>query len=438
MKRWFVILIIALALILLLSPAIVGRLAERNLAENLSWVQDENADLEIEAESFERGWFNSEGRHRITLHDGTIAELVAGASGETGNGSPVLVIDTRIDHGLLPFTSLGREQGTLAPGIASAISTLKLDPGNGELLDLPGRVLSFADLTGNTEFRFLMEAGEFAERGTAMEWQGADVAVTASPARRQFAVKGEIEPVALDSFGVRTELGAVRIDAEQDLSRYNLGVGSIQLDVESFLLSSAGVPDSGFGRMSLVGDSDLDGTRLSGDVTVSIEDIATPNVGDADMQVEVALADVDAEVLGNIVRAAQAVEDSPTAAEDFMFVVQDDLQQLVAGGMTFDMRRFDLTLPAGDWQSSMKIEIPADDGAFSWPSVALRMNATANLSVSAGLFEYLMEVEPQAGAIIAMGIVVREGDRYVMRAEIDGGALTVNGAPIPLTGLLSP
>ena len=39
MKRWVVILLIALGVVVLLSPGLVGRLAEQNLSDSLGWMQ---------------------------------------------------------------------------------------------------------------------------------------------------------------------------------------------------------------------------------------------------------------------------------------------------------------------------------------------------------------------------------------------------------------
>ena len=38
-------------------------------------------------ESFERGWFTSEGRHRLTIRDGSIAQVVAAGHRLQGDGA---------------------------------------------------------------------------------------------------------------------------------------------------------------------------------------------------------------------------------------------------------------------------------------------------------------------------------------------------------------
>ena len=75
MKRWPVVVLVSLALVLLLSPAIIGRLAERRVDHSLSRIERENEDIRaIQSERFKRGWFTSEGQYRIELNDGLLAQ----------------------------------------------------------------------------------------------------------------------------------------------------------------------------------------------------------------------------------------------------------------------------------------------------------------------------------------------------------------------------
>ena len=55
MNRWFVAALVSLALIVLVSPGIVGRLAERSVEENLKFAASESDELVVTTESFERG-----------------------------------------------------------------------------------------------------------------------------------------------------------------------------------------------------------------------------------------------------------------------------------------------------------------------------------------------------------------------------------------------
>ena len=82
-KKSVVIVLVLLAAIVLVSPAIVGRLAERSMDENLSWAASESGAVKVTSEHYDRGWFSSEGQHRIELREGDLlaaVRMIAGPS----------------------------------------------------------------------------------------------------------------------------------------------------------------------------------------------------------------------------------------------------------------------------------------------------------------------------------------------------------------------
>ena len=125
MKKSVVAVLVLLAVVVLISPAIVGRLAENSIGENLNWAANESGEVTVTSEKFTRGWFSSEGQHRVELREGDLLTAIQALSGPVDAADlPVLVINTHIDHGLIPVTSMSRDKGSLAPGLGSAISTL--------------------------------------------------------------------------------------------------------------------------------------------------------------------------------------------------------------------------------------------------------------------------------------------------------------------------
>jgi hypothetical protein len=51
---------------------------------------------------------------------------------------------------------------------------------------------------------------------------------------------------------------------------------------------------------------------------------------------------------------------------------------------------------------------------------------------SVALYEFVLMMNPQAESLVAMGVLKRVGDDYVMDAEYAQGLLNVNGAPMPI------
>ena len=128
MRKSVIFLLFVIALIVIISPGIIGRLAEQSMDENLDWAAAESREIAITSLGFDRGWFTSHGQHRIEIRSGELRDSLMLLAYENGfDELPVLIIDTRIDHGLVPVTSIGRQQGSLAPGLGNAVSTLSFE-----------------------------------------------------------------------------------------------------------------------------------------------------------------------------------------------------------------------------------------------------------------------------------------------------------------------
>jgi uncharacterized protein YdgA (DUF945 family) len=436
LKRWPIIALLGVAMLVFLSPGIVGRLAEKNLDENLAWLEEENDTIVITSEQFDRGWFTSEGRHRITIRDDSLFQVLApdGSSGDKER--PSLIIDTRLDHGLVPITSMAREEGSLKPGLASSVSTLHIDSGNGELTDLPGKVYSTIGLAGNTTIRFLMEEGSQTDANALMTWSGADITLTTDPTSRALTAKGRIEPTSIESYGITTNIGTVSFDVEQDRSQYSFGIGTAHVDVDSFTVTSPAQPKAGFGKVSVDVSNELDDGRVNGVASIEFGHVIMPALGDMNLYIDVAAKGLDAnsmEVFVSELRAAQAQQ--PNAPMEVLLPqVEDDLEALLAQGVEIDITRLDVSLPQGDLSTTININIPESGtgSTFSWPGIILATTASVDLRISTSLYELAESMNPDANMLLAMGILKRAGDNYEMEVRYASGLLTINGAPMTI------
>ena len=437
MKRWPIILLLSLAVIVFLSPGIVGRLAEKNLDENLNWLEAENDDIAITAEQFQRGWFTSDGRHRVTLKNGALLEMLATAENPANDGVPSLIIDTRLDHGLVPLTSLGREQGSLKPSIASSVSTLTIDNGKGELIDLPGTIYSTIGLTGNSTFHYVMEAGSQTDENTLMTWSGADITVNTVPASRSFSAQGNVEPTTIEADGVTTDVGPVSFDVTQDRSRYEFGVGAVKLEIDSLSVTSPGEPLAGFGKVSVAAISELDGDRVNGTSTLQFTRVIVPGIGPMNVDIDFAATGVDAkslEIIVSALRDAKGTALTGASQTTLAPLIQEDLEQLIAKGLELQFGRFDVSVPQGDLSTSITIAVAElDDGeTFHWPGALLATTASLDLTMSRSLYEMVQTLNPEVTTLVAMGMLKPTGDDYAMEVRYAKGLLTINGAPMPI------
>jgi len=438
MKRWVVVLLLLLAVVILVSPGLVGHLAEQNLKNSISWAESESGDLLVTEEKFDRGWFTAEGRHRIELKHGDLRSSILNLTGgDAGDQIPALIVDTRIDHGLVPITSMSRKSGSLMPGLASTVSTLKLDPGDGNLIAIPGTLYSQVRLTGATVSRYLLESGSFDEDDLEVDWEGADVSMTTDSSRRSLRYDGTINPLSARTANGSFRLGLTTVDADSHYTDYGLRVGAIALSIESTSLRGAGGEELTTGSVIVDASNDLVDDRVNGKTTMTIADVSIPGVGDVDVAMDVSANGLDARSLQAIIagfESAQSAHDPDAAMAVLYAQVEDDLRTLLSAGAELRIDRFDVTLPQGEVTTKLNLKLPETDAAadFSWAALILALTASADLRLPVALMELAQAANPESAALIAMGILKKDGESYIVNARYEKGLLTVNGAPMPI------
>ena len=437
MRKSIVVLLVIAAIVVLVSPGIIGRIAEESVDSNLQWAADENEGFVVTSGRFDRGWFSSHGRHRVEIHDPGMRDALATLAGrEPSNGDPTLVIDTRIDHGLIPVTSMGRTEGSLAPGLGRGVSTLVIEYPDGASVPVPGTVYSSIGLNGGLTANYIVESGSLEADGSAASWGDANVEISTDQEAQSFVIDGAIESLAVSDAGDTLRLGETTFSGVQHASRFGIMVGDFEMRADSVAVDEAGMETYRLGPVSLSATSDVDGDRINGDFRMSLGALAVPGYGDADFDVAVRFTGVDGAALGRLV---QTLEDAGDQAmpQELQLLLRDDLEKLVAAGFELHVDQLDFDLPQGPVALKMRFNVEESGaGAFDLTSLLMTLDADADLTASAGFVDHAMAMNPDAGAIIGMGYLRRNGDVYEMRAEYAKGLLTINGArmPIPLGG----
>ena len=433
MRKSIVVLLVIAAFVVLISPGIIGRIAEESVDNNLQWAADENEGIVVTSERFDRGWFSSQGRHRVAIHDAAMREALATlADRDPSGGDPTLVIDTRIDHGLIPVTSMGRTEGSLAPGLGRGVSTLLIEYPDGESVPVPGTVYSSIGLNGTLTANYIVESGRLEADGSTASWGDANVEISTDYKAQSFDFDGSIESLGVNDAGDTLRLGETTFSGVQRPSRFGLSVGDFEMRAASVAVEEAGVETYRLGPVALSATSDIEGERINGDFRMSIGALAVPGYGESDFDVAIRFSDVDGAALGRMVQKLEDADDQATPQE-LQLLLRDEVEKLVAAGFELHVDRFDFDLPQGPVALKMHFNVEeSGGGAFDLSSLLMTLDAEADLTASAGFVDQAMAMNPDAGAIIGMGYLRRNGDVYEMHAEYAKGLLTINGAPMPI------
>ena len=432
MKKGIVVVLVLLAVVVLVSPALVGRLAERSMDENLNWAASEGGDLTVTSEHFARGWFSSEGQHRIELKEGELFDALKVLIGPmAAEDIPVLIINTRLDHGLIPIASMGREKGSLSPGLGSAVSTLQVELPDGNTVDVPGTIYSKVALGGSLHSNYVLAAGSREADDISASWSDIDVDVTTDPANGEIAFEGSIDSLAFASDDEKISLDRLRIEGRQAPTRFGFSIGEIDASLDSVSIDRGMGTGARLTDFVVEGSSSLDDGRVRAQGRVGMKIDALP-LGAQSYTMAFSLDDVDAEALGILQNEISKLGVDPDPMVAYA-AVESEAQALFAAGFDFKIDRLDVTLPQGTMTSAVQFRFAESDPAsFNWSSLLLSTEASIDLSVPAEMIELLADGNPQLALVIGGGYLVRRGDNYVLEARLKKGLLTVNGAPIPI------
>ncbi len=429
MKKSVIALILLAVIIIIVSPAIVGKFAEESVGENLNWAAQESGELVVTSEGFDRGWFSSEGQHRVELGDGQVRAAMSTVAGD--EQFPVLLINTHIDHGLIAFTSMGREEGSLAPGLGSAVSTLAVEVGD-ETIDLPGTIYSKVGMGGDLDSKYILEAGTRTVPDGEITWEPITVNIASSASSGDIEFEGDIGSTTFGNSQQVVTIDSLTFSGQQENTDYGFHVGDVDLSMGAMSVTSSGMQVSGMKGLTVKASSAVDDGLAEAAMRMEMSGQTIPGFGDVSMIADMTFDGIDAEALGVLTARLEnmATSQDPTM---LMMSAQEEFKGLVAGGLNVDVDQFDVALPMGTVELKMSLDIPeSDSGSFEWTSLLLEAAMTLDMKVPEALVQLATSMNPQAGAIVAMGYLKKEGDMYIMDADFKKGLLTINGAPIPI------
>jgi uncharacterized protein YdgA (DUF945 family) len=430
-KKGVIGLLLLVVLIIIVSPGIVGKFAEDSVGENLNWAASESGELVVTSEGFDRGWFSSEGQHRIELGEGQVRTAMMSVGGGSDD-LPVLVINTHIDHGLIPVSSMSREQGSLAPGLGSAVSTMSVEFGDAEAIDLPGTIYSKVGIGGDLDSRYVVDAGTKIVEDGEVTWQPTTINIASSARTGGVEFNGDIGAMTFGNDQQIVSINGLTFEGEQEKSPYNFHVGSIDMSMGEMTINANGAPVGGMQGMSIKGSSSVDDGRATADMQMEMNGQSVPDFGEISIIADMEFEGLDAAAIDVV----SARLDELTGGQDptmIMMSAQEEFKDLFAAGLNVAVEQFDVAMPMGTVEMKMTLEVPESDRAtFEWTSLLLGVEATFDIVVPEQLIQLATSMNPQAGAIVGMGYLKKEGDVYIMDADFKKGLLTINGAPIPI------
>jgi uncharacterized protein YdgA (DUF945 family) len=432
-KKSVIVILVLLAAVVLVSPAIVGRLAEQSMDRNLNWAADESGSVKVTSEHYTRSWFSSEGQHRIEMRDGNLLTALQTIAGPmSADDLPVLVINTQLDHGLIPVTSMARDKGSLAPGLGSAVSTMQVELSDGTVIDVPGKIYSKVTLGGSLHSSYALAAGTRDDGDVSASWEDVKIDVTTDPSSGKVTYDGALGKLAFVSPNENMTLNALTFRGQQQPTEFGVSTGETLIELDGLAIDQGMGQIGGLSKMTVKGKSSLDDSDLNGAVTMNMVMQNLPRFDEMSIDVAMSFSGADAVSLA---RVQQALEDNTGSPDpkSLYASMQNDLKRLFAAGFDLTFDQIKVTFPEGTVSSKAQFSFEErDPAAFEWSTLLLSTEASADLSVPASFLESQAQGNAQVGMLVGGGFLQKRNSDYVMEAELKKGLLTINGAPMPM------
>ena len=196
-------------------------------------------------------------------------------------------------------------------------------------------------------------------------------------------------------------------------------------------------------------ETNAEQTRLDSRVTLALEEIIQGDHGYGPHRIAVALEGLDLASWSALSQgmsdlqmlahtAGPATTSGPQQQLAAMQQVNQALRDLAAAGFSLGVPDLSFATPEGPVSGSLAIshpELSADEKA-GMLMVMQRLTGDMSLSVPTALAENYPSVRMQLAPLIKQGLLIEEGDRLVMQAEMKDLIVDVNGLEIPLPPLL--
>ena len=432
-KKGFVALLLVLALLVLISPGIVGMLAEKSVEEQIDRATTGNQDLVITAERFDRGWFSSAGRYRVELQDSKTAATVRDFLGLGDQEAlPALIVDTKLNHGPIALSSLTDSDGSLVPGLGRAVSTLSLEMPDGEIVPVPGIVYSSLSLSGDLASTFTTKANSRvgASAQDVVTWGDINIDFASTASTGAYVYDGHIEAMQFIQGADQFELSNFSFSGDLEMSEFGFAVGDMKLTLDSLSIDATDNQPVSVGPILIDTHTSVNNGRLDTDSELMLAINGIPNVGDLSIDAKLALQGVDGAALRQLVESLRLAQSGGSSGATVP-AVDEQFLNLIAAGADLRIERLNIGLPQGTIKSEMNILfLERDPATFGWASMLLALEADAKFEIPELIANMAMMMSPQAGAV--EGFLKKNGDVYELEAAYKKGLLTVNGVPMPI------
>ncbi|MEM1263439.1 MAG: DUF945 family protein [Pseudomonadota bacterium] len=408
--RRFLLLVGIVALLGVLTlPVLVGRgIAQLASSDALS-IDQPPPGFSVSTERATSAWFNSHYQHRLSAEPDALRAMLGDlATQPILAGRPVAELDTTVHHGPIAFGALSYTWRALWPAIARTRSKVRYANAAGDW-QLPLTIDTSVSLTGTPTVHVRSPAFDTGAAIREGRLSGANVEALATTSAngklREAHLKGDRLALAVDTREARISGLETAVDANGD-DYYALRATATELSLDD--------------SASQIESRDL---------------IVAIGVGANQLRIDVA---------GTLTAPRAAAVTAAVTVDGLSATLLETWLVELTAGQPIDGQRWLRELAAASGQLTVDVDGEFEQQRYALvgdialqpvngEALAILAGATgqARLTLDAGLVRQLA----QSGLRLPwLSYLKRDGERYVLDAELAAGTLSLNGAVFPLAG----
>ncbi len=484
-------LVVIIAALVLCSYYVMGIVTEKTVKKDLREVNQSNG-LSTEIEAYDRGWFKSKALLKWSLQ---VPEHVITAAGGQSETVPAevyrLEMPITIHHGPVIFTDK-----TVKFGFGYAHTDLSLPAKMVEQFNntfTSGSTQPKLDLSllisylNNTSIDVAAPAFKLiAKQGNGQfDWLGMTSATTVSPNMKKIAGNFTIEGLRIVKDQLMTVMSAITSEYNLHKSDSGLYLGDASLSFPSLAVTNNDKKIFELGRFDAHSDTNIEEGLFSSHFKASLEKIALNDKVYGPGRLELAIRNLDADVLAKINQQANQIQQgSDSQRQQALLALLPELPKLFSKGAEFEISELNFVMPQGTIEGNLLVSLPKIENANPFeliqkvqgngkvrvPTVVVKnfltevikqklMSPPQPQTIQQGIIQQMQQAgqagsnagdtqppapitdpavaaqqaatmaDKQLSTMVQSGVLTTQGDYYVVEISLNQGQLKINGKP---------
>jgi uncharacterized protein YdgA (DUF945 family) len=470
-------LVIILAALILGGYYGMGVLTEKTIRKNIEVIDQSSNGVRAEIQQYDRNFFSSNANIKWNLHiPQRVITNANGMSQTVPAQDYVMNTPLKIYHGPIIFTNykvrfgLGYAESVFPfppeyeTEFNSTFSSQSIKP----QLDLSIFVNYLKQSTLNSEipaFKLVSKVGN-----GHFDWLGLNSTTTVSSEMKRISGTITFEGAHISKDDVTADLGKVLTDYDLHETLSGLYLGDASFKLPLFTITANSKKLFSINALNIKSGSDIKRRLFSTDFMLTIKSFFANSQNYGPGKLEMALRNIDADVLARINQQTTAIQNGTEAErQQAIIALLPEVPKLFSKGAEFEISRLSLVIPEGTIEGNLFVSLPKGDNANPF-ELMQKIHGNAKLKVPMAAVKKLMQnsviqqianqpdlkqrlqasqapttqpnqipptteqlastqADKQLSQLQQNGLITVQGTDYFVDLTLDQGKFTVNGKP---------